>query len=374
MNKREVQRAFDSCLNDVQFTPAHRRAVFARINEEKKKKRVNWQQMTAVGLMAATLVVVLALQTPRHDRAAQVATQGNGQGAAATTTGGVFAKLDLITLEDAMAIAKETLEEEGLMNDAFTYQGDEEEDSWLISAQLDGEIHYVVTVNNQTGEAEITYRKPVLAEDDLITDEELEAQARLEALEAYERDLTQRKGASYFWTMEERAKYSELAKAAGIKAAQWDTLPTSQDMTEQEAIAQARVALEKKKEYAGQDIAHMYAYASFLEDSQGNTTWSIVFLENEHAASGISVSFPSKKTQNEAVLQSEVEEEYFETVQPSTQDNGERVTTYYNPVGGVKYHLDQNCKSVSSAYLPLAATEDESLMLKLTPCEYCVGR
>ena len=51
---------------------------------------------------------------------------------------------------------------------------------------------------------------------------------------------------------------------------------------------------------------------------------------------------------------------------------------YYNPDGGSKYHLDQNCKSIHAKYLPLKGhftygeiNKDE--YKNLSPCNVCAA-
>ena len=59
-----------------------------------------------------------------------------------------------------------------------------------------------------------------------------------------------------------------------------------------------------------------------------------------------------------------------------TPTPGPKTTLYYNKDGGKKYHIDPNCRSVSSKYLPLKGTFtygelSKSPYNKLEPCERC---
>lgn len=54
----------------------------------------------------------------------------------------------------------------------------------------------------------------------------------------------------------------------------------------------------------------------------------------------------------------------------------EELALYFNPDGGKYYHLDQNCKSIKSRYLPLKGEMlykelDSEPYEKLTPCKHC---
>ena len=356
MDKREIQKAFDTCLEDIKFTSAHRRAVFTRIEKEKKKKRITWQQLTAVGVLAAGLAIVLFVQMPQSDRVVTPATQGEGAGAIATQGSDIF-ELVLLSEEDAIAIAKEKLAEDRLWQAAFTAAAIDEGEDWLVSVLLAEEVHYEVRVNKETGDAEITYRKPVLAEED-PSEEELAMQARLEAYESYVREMTEKKGDSRFWTLDEKAKRTALAKDADLLGTQWDALPGGTDISEKEAIEAARQALSANSAYAGLDVNSMHAYASFLEDVAGKTVWSIILMESADAEKGICVDIPSKI--NPVIQQKPVE--------------NEALAMYYNPDGGQYYHSDQNCPSVRDKYLPLAPIEDESLVAELKACEHCVKK
>ena len=65
------------------------------------------------------------------------------------------------------------------------------------------------------------------------------------------------------------------------------------------------------------------------------------------------------------------------TPSPEPQVNGSTVL-YYNPDGGTKYHLDQNCKSTHAKYLPLKghftySEINKSEYSKLSPCNVCAA-
>ena len=353
MDKREIQRAFDTTLKEIQFTPAHRRAVLERIQKEKRKKRVTWHQLAAVGVMAAALAVIVLTQMPHKIETPYVTTQGDPE----------FVQVQMMTMEEAIDIAKATLEEEHLLQDDFIFEGEEQEEAWFISAKLGEETHYELTVNNATGEAEITYRIPVIAQED-PTDEELEEQERVAEFYNYIAHMKETKGDFRFWSLEEQARHSELGRAIGNYTDQWSTMPTSADISEQEAIEQARNGLESKGKYTSEEVLKLYTYSSFLQDSSGKTIWRIIFTESSDADKGLHVDVPSKKAQEVLRQPEKIESE------PVVNDF---TPMYFNPVGGTMWHLDQNCRGVSSAYLPLQTIEDETLMARLKPCEYCAS-
>ena len=58
---------------------------------------------------------------------------------------------------------------------------------------------------------------------------------------------------------------------------------------------------------------------------------------------------------------------------PVDMDAQAYVTYYYNPSGGVMYHFDPYCPSVSSAYLPLSPVQSDAVLSKLSPCSTCVN-
>ena len=52
------------------------------------------------------------------------------------------------------------------------------------------------------------------------------------------------------------------------------------------------------------------------------------------------------------------------------------VVLYYNPNGGTQYHLDQNCKSAHTKYLPFKGTFtygqiNDAPYADLIPCSVC---
>ena len=63
------------------------------------------------------------------------------------------------------------------------------------------------------------------------------------------------------------------------------------------------------------------------------------------------------------------------TAEPSVNAN---TVLYYNPDGGTKYHLDQNCKSTHAKYLPMKghftySEINNEKYAKLTPCNVCAA-
>ena len=51
---------------------------------------------------------------------------------------------------------------------------------------------------------------------------------------------------------------------------------------------------------------------------------------------------------------------------------------YYNPDGGTKYHLDQNCKSTHAKYLPMKGhftygEINDAKYANLSPCNVCAA-
>ncbi len=63
------------------------------------------------------------------------------------------------------------------------------------------------------------------------------------------------------------------------------------------------------------------------------------------------------------------------TAQPEANAN---TVLYYNPEGGTKYHLDQNCVSTHAKYLPMKGhfTYDQvndSKYASLSPCNVCAA-
>ena len=67
------------------------------------------------------------------------------------------------------------------------------------------------------------------------------------------------------------------------------------------------------------------------------------------------------------------------TATPSPEPAANASTVlYYNPDGGTKYHLDQNCKSTHAKYLPMKGhftygEINDAKYVKLTPCNVCAA-
>lgn len=367
MNKKDVQNAFDSCLTDLTFTNAHRKAVLQGIKKSKRKAPFRLQGIVAASVLAATLIVIVGVRSAHHDDDIYASQGGDGQKLAAFTTipTDEIVPLELMTEEEAIAISKDALVEkeklERIVVDAFSFIGVEGDEAWLISVTRGETLIYEVTVNKQTAEATILSKVPIMAQEE----EELsEGELAMQALLAYESEITRLKGDMLYWSLEEKAHRSELAKAAGVQGSKWDTMPTAGAISMEEAIAIARGALKGKAttDADAKEVDTYNAYASFLQDSKGATIWYIQF-ESKDGKQLLPVEVKPNaglRTKEQSVIE-------LETAQDEVL-----ITYYYNPNGGLKYHFDPNCSSVSSRYLPLSSADDEAILRNLVPCSVCV--
>lgn len=375
MRKNDVQKAFDSCLKDIQFTPAHRRAVLERVKKEKVKKRpLGLTGIAAVGMMAAALLIMVLVKAPYQDHS-QVTTSGEGGSTPIYTsvpdgTVSISQALDEArALEIARAALAQRTRGQRATVDAYLYDAEQLQDAFVFTFYEDKDKWlYKVTVDKLTEETEIIRNDAILAQSD--EEEPPLAADPKQILEAYENELQQRKGDMLFWSLEEKARRSDLAQAAGQRGSTWDALPRSGDVSEEMAILSARQQLKLSGKAGDLDVDALIPFVSFLEDAKGNAAWYIQFAETNAATRTIGVEVKARGVNTAPALTAEPTPTQ---AYPVDMDVEAYVTYYYNPSGGVMYHFDPYCPSVSSGYLPLSPVQSDAVLSKLLPCSTCVN-
>lgn len=219
-----------------------------------------------------------------------------------------------------------------------------------------------------------------------------------EPVRAAQAQWEQEKGEHRFWSYEDKAAFCEQYNAApgGTAFLSPDAtvrcrLPSPSDTPYDAALLAAKQAIVT---YLGEDsnlLDTLLVDAHFRQswwvhpDKSQSNAWVFLLCETtgeRHPLYQVVVLSPGAEAVS--VMAHDVPKEMSGDIrlriwcsENSYEDYGLPVTVYHNPDGGVHYHYDANCPSVSSRFLPLTPFASELLFMRpqysvLTACDTCV--